>query len=134
MEAAGQSFTLIAEDVAVQESSRAPWVAQADGPIAVAVDTVLDEELRAEGLVREFAHRIQNLRKGADFSVTDRIRLYWELSPALSRACERYEQFIREEVLAEELVPRMPGGEAVEEWTFDGERARVGIERIHEGG
>ena len=134
VEAGGRRLTLVAEDVLVQESSRAPWIAQVDGSIAVGVDTELDEELRAEGLVREFAHRIQNLRKGADYEVTDRIRLYWELSPALSRACERHERFIREEVLAVELVPRMPGGETVEEWTFDGERARVGIERVHEGG
>ena len=90
----------------------------------------------AAGMIagRKFAHRIQTLRKTAEFSVTDRIRLYWELSPGLGRACERHERFIREEVLAEELVPRMSGGTAIEEWTFDGERARVGIERVHEGG
>ena len=134
VEAAGQRFTLVAEDVAIHESSRAPWVAQADGTMAVAIDTTLDEELRAEGLVREFAHRIQNLRKGADLDVTDRIRLTWELSPGLQSACARHERFIREEVLAEELVPGAPGGEAIEEWTFDGERARVGIQRVNEGG
>src|SRR3989441_206292 len=93
VEAAGQRFTLTAEDVSVQESSRAPWVAQADSAMAVAVDATLDEELRAEGLVREFAHRIQTLRRSAEFDVTDRIRLHWELSPGLADACARYERF-----------------------------------------
>ena len=134
VEAAGQRFTLVAEDVSVQESSRAPWVAQGDAGMAVAVDTTLDPELRAEGLVREFAHRIQTLRKNAEFDVTDRIRLYWDLSPGLQAAAERHEQFIRDEVLAEEVVSRVPGGGSSEEWTFDGERARVGIERVHKGG
>ncbi len=134
VEAAGQRYRLTDEDVIIQEASRAPWVAQGDGSIAVAVDPTLDEELRTEGLVREFAHRIQALRKGAEFDVTDRIRLYWELSPGLSKACERHEGYIREEVLAEELVPRASGGDVVEEWTFDGERARVGIERVRKGG
>jgi isoleucyl-tRNA synthetase len=101
--------------------------------MAVAVDTTLDEELRAEGLIREFAHRIQTLRKNAEFEVTDRIRLYWELSPGLEAAAARHERFIRDEVLAEEVVPRT-GGDPSEEWTFDGERARVGIERVHKGG
>ena len=118
----------------MQQSSRAPWVAQADPAMAVAVDATLDEELRAEGLVREFAHRIQTLRRSAEFDVTDRIRLHWELSPGLADACARYERFIREEVLAEEVVPRIAGSGPVEEWTFDGERARVGIERVHKGG
>ncbi len=134
VEAAGRRFRLTAEDVLVQETPRAPWVAQADGTLAVGVDTTLDDELREEGLVREFAHRIQALRKGAEFDVTDRIRLYWDLSPGLGKACERFEGYIREEVLAEELVPRPAGGEVAEEWTFDGERARVGIERIRKGG
>ena len=134
VEAGGERFRLAAEDVLIQEASRAPWQAVADGSIAVAIDTAIDEDLRAEGLVREFAHRIQTMRKNAEFDVTDRIRLQWELSPGLSRACERFEGYIREEVLAEELVPRVSGGEAVEEWTFDGERARVGIERIRKGG
>ena len=134
VEVGGERFRLAAEDVLIQESSRAPWQAVADGSIAVAIDTAVDEDLRAEGLVREFAHRIQTMRKNAEFDVTDRIRLHWELSPGLSRACERFEGYIREEVLAEELVPRVSGGEAVEEWTFDGERARVGIERVRKGG
>jgi isoleucyl-tRNA synthetase len=135
VEAAGQRFTLVAEDLLVQESSRAPWVAQADGTLTVAVDTVLDDDLRAEGLVREFAHRIQTLRKNAEFDVTDRIRLFcWDVSEKLKAAMDRHEQFIREEVLAEEVLTRAPGNGPSEEWTFDGERARVRIERVHKGG
>jgi isoleucyl-tRNA synthetase len=134
VDAGGQRFTLTAEDVTIQETSKAPWIAQTDAAMTVAVDTTLDEELRAEGLVREFAHRIQTLRKSQEFEVTDRIRLFWELSPGLASACARHERFIREEVLAEEVVPRVPGNGPSEEWTFDGERARVGIERVHKGG
>jgi isoleucyl-tRNA synthetase len=134
VEAGGRTFRLTAEDVVVQEASKAPWVAQSDGTLTVAVDTTLDEDLRTEGLVREFAHRIQALRKSAEFDVTDRIRLSWELSPGLARACERFAGYIRDEVLAEELEARAPVDGAVEEWTFDGERARVGIERVRKGG
>jgi isoleucyl-tRNA synthetase len=134
VEVGGRSFTLTADDVLVVEASKQPWVGLADGTIAVAVDTTLDEELRTEGLVREFAHRIQALRKSADLDVTDRIRLSWQLSPNLAKACERFEEYLREEVLADELVSRAPVGGAVEEWTFDGEHARVGIERVHKGG
>jgi len=99
----------------------------------VAVETQLDEELKDEGLVRELAHRVQALRKSADFDVTDRIRLAWELSPGLARAFARHEAFLKQEVLAEEVVVA-PGGEGVEEWNFDGERARVRIERVRGGG
>jgi isoleucyl-tRNA synthetase len=134
VEAGGQRFRLVAEDVLVVESSRAPWAAQADGSLTVAVETRLDDELKDEGLVRELAHRVQALRKTAEFDVTDRIRLAWELSPGLSRACARHEAYLKDEVLAEEIVAGGTGGETVDEWNFDGERARVGIERVRRGG
>lgn len=134
VDVSGATFRLTLEDVVVQEASKGPWVAQSDGTLTVAIDTTLDDDLRTEGLVREFAHRIQALRKSADFDVTDRIRLSWELSPGLANACERFEEYIRDEVLAEELASRAPADGAVEEWTFDGERARVGIERVRKGG
>ena len=104
------------------------------GSLTVAVDTRLDDELKDEGLVRELAHRIQALRKTADFDVTDRIRLAWELSPGLASACARHEAYLKDEVLAEEVVAGGAGGGTVEEWNFDGERARVGIERVRRGG
>ncbi len=136
VEAGGASFTLVAEDVLIQGGSRAPWAAQVDGTLVVAVDTTIDEELKAEGLVRELAHRIQALRKSAEFEVTDRIRLGWELSPVLQVACARHEGFLKDEVLAEELGTDVPtgSGAAVEEWSFDGESARVGIVRAKQGG
>jgi isoleucyl-tRNA synthetase len=118
----------------VQESSKAPWSAQADGALTVALDTTLDDALRDEGLVRELAHRVQALRKSAEFEVTDRIRLYGELSPGLKRAFDRHAESFKDEVLAVELVSAASGGEAAESWTFDGEQARVGIERIGKGG
>jgi isoleucyl-tRNA synthetase len=136
VEAGGVAYTLVAEDVIIQGGSKAPWSAQADGTLVVAVDTTLDEALKAEGLVRELAHRIQALRKSAEFDVTDRIRLGWELSPGLEAACRRHEAYVRDEVLAVEVgtTPPSGAGAAVEEWTFDGERARVGIERAKQGG
>jgi isoleucyl-tRNA synthetase len=136
VEAGGAPFTLVAEDVLIQGGSKAPWAAQADGALVVAVDTTLDEALKAEGLVRELAHRVQALRKSAEFDVTDRIRIGWDLSPALRDACARHERYLREEVLAEDVGTAIPsgGGVAIEEWNFDGETARVGIERVKQGG
>jgi len=136
VEAGGASYTLVAEDVVIQGGSKAPWSAQADGTLVVAVDTMLDEALKAEGLARELAHRIQALRKSAELDVTDRIRLGWELSPTLEAACRKHEAYLRDEVLAVEVGATLPSGAgaAIEEWTFDGERARVGIERAKQGG
>jgi isoleucyl-tRNA synthetase len=44
-----------------------------EGDVLVALDTRVDDELAAEGLAREVAHRIQNLRKAAGLEISDRI-------------------------------------------------------------
>ncbi|HEX7077421.1 MAG TPA: isoleucine--tRNA ligase [Candidatus Eisenbacteria bacterium] len=134
VEAGGQRFRLAMEDLVVQESSREGWSALSDGPLTVAIDTRLDDALQDEGLVRELAHRVQALRKSADYDVTDRVRITWELTPGLSRACSRHEEYLKDEVLAEEIASRSVSGDAIEEWSFDGERARVGIARVRKGG
>jgi isoleucyl-tRNA synthetase len=134
VEVDGRTHTLVAEDLIIEERGKEPWAAAGDAAVTVAVDTRLDDELKDEGLVRELAHRIQALRRTAEFEVTDRIRLRLDLSPHLDRALTRHEGYVREEVLAAEILRGGPGGEAVEEWSFDGERARVGIERVREGG
>src|SRR5207247_10651978 len=46
-----------------------------DGDLLVALDTSLTPELKAEGLAREVAHRLQTLRRRAGFEVSDRIRV-----------------------------------------------------------
>ena len=51
--------------------------------VTVALDTTLDESLRAEGFVREFVNRVQALRKEAGFEVSDRIAVEFAGSPAL---------------------------------------------------
>ena len=45
------------------------------GKITVVLDTALTQELRLEGLSREFINRVQKMRKEADFDVTDRIHI-----------------------------------------------------------
>lgn len=46
-----------------------------EGPLTVALDITLDEELTQEGIARELVSRIQNLRKESGLEVSDRILL-----------------------------------------------------------
>ena len=41
-----------------------------------------------EGLAREFVNRIQNMRKEADFKVTDRINIFFKANDKIKNAIE----------------------------------------------
>ena len=51
------------------------WEIASDGNITVALDLVITQELKEEGLSRDLVNRIQNVRKELDFEVMDNIEI-----------------------------------------------------------
>ncbi len=103
--AAGETVTLDGEDFGpddVMLSQEAPDYLEVneDGNVLLALDTRLNEELKAEGYVRELINRIQNKRKDLQFEVTQRINLQVFADGELREAVEQHRALIEREVLA----------------------------------
>jgi isoleucyl-tRNA synthetase len=78
--------------------------AASSGRITIVLDTALSQELRLEGLAREFVNRIQKLRKDNDFEVTDRIVIrYMTACNKTSLAIREHSEYILAETLAVEI-------------------------------
>ncbi len=71
-----------------------------DGDLLVALDTAVDEELAAEGLAREVAHRLQNLRKSAGLEVSDRIEVSVTAPPDQAVGLAPHQAWLGDETLA----------------------------------
>ncbi len=72
--------------------------------MVVVLDVDVTPELEAEGLVRDLIRQIQKARKEADLEVSDRIRLCLELTDAAREAVMAHEAYLKEQVLAVEVV------------------------------
>jgi isoleucyl-tRNA synthetase len=94
------------------------------------LETTLTEELRNEGYVREFIHRVQNMRKEAGFEVSDRIRIFYTTSDRLQSALLQFEDHICAETLCVEFVEGTDAGEFQQEHSVNGEPATISVERI----
>ncbi len=70
-EGADLEFTL--DDLLISTESAEGFIASSDNGITVVMDTVVTDELRAEGIERELISKIQSMRKEAGFEVVDRI-------------------------------------------------------------
>ncbi len=93
-----------AENVRLIEQ-QAPGLAVAtEAGYTIALDTTLDEDLLAEGLARDFVNRVQNMRKSANFEVTDHIRIAYQASPQVQKALQKLAAYIQSETLAETFV------------------------------
>ena len=69
-------FELQAEDLVVETAPREAYAIAAEPGCQVGVLKELTSELRAEGMVREAVHVINNLRRESGFAITDRIVLF----------------------------------------------------------
>lgn len=77
------------------------WIVASENGITIALDVSISDELRQEGIARDFVNRIQNLRKDQQFEVTDRINITLERnSDELATAIEANKPYICEEVQA----------------------------------
>ncbi len=100
--------------------------------MTVALDTTITEDLLAEGLAREVVNRVQNLRKNADFDVTDRIIVEYRATENLSKALRIYGSWIRNETLALELEESdEPEGEVIDSFDVGDETLHVGVRRTN---
>nr|MDJ0523265.1 class I tRNA ligase family protein [Planctomycetota bacterium] len=70
----------------------------------VVLDVDVTPELEAEGWARDLVRKVQQARKEADLNVTDRIVLAVDVHEGCRAAIETHAAYIREQVLATELV------------------------------
>ncbi|MFN8433801.1 MAG: isoleucine--tRNA ligase [Anaerolineales bacterium] len=126
--AGGETFHIISEEVEVKAMAKEGFAVAEDGAYVAALVTMLTPELVAEGLAREFVRRVQDLRKTANLDVADRIELFVEASAGLKTAVETHADYIKAETLTVKLsFAAAPANASVVEDEFEGEKVKVGL-------
>lgn len=100
VEVEGETYTLAPDDVEIRTDDLPGWLVATDGPLTVALDVTLTDELRQEGVARELVNRLQNLRKDSGLEVQDKIRVTLGQQPELEAAAQSFGDYIREEIQA----------------------------------
>ncbi|WP_304343501.1 isoleucine--tRNA ligase [Chryseobacterium koreense] len=91
------------EDVEILTKDIPGWTVTSEGKITVALDLTITDELKSEGIAREFINRIQNLRKEKDFELTDRIVITLEENSPFRKEIINNTPYISEEVLCNQI-------------------------------
>lgn len=127
----GETIELNLEDIEISSEGISGWLVGQEEGITVALDTKLSDELIAEGLARETVNRIQNMRKEAGFSVTDRIHVSFSGSEIIVTALKLHADWIRNETLSVELEEaHVLGGDITSEFEINNEQLTIGIRRL----
>ena len=101
LEVSGEKIILLPEDVEVTTEDIPGWLVANDGSLTVALDVTITDELRYEGIAREFINRIQNYRKESGFEVTDKINIMIMKHESLNKAIDQHRENIGIQTLAD---------------------------------
>jgi isoleucyl-tRNA synthetase len=95
-----QQVILLPDDVEIISEDIPGWQVANEGRLTVALDVTVTDELRYEGIAREFVNRIQNIRKENGYEVTDKISVQIEENEYIKEAVKRHASYIGAQTLA----------------------------------
>jgi isoleucyl-tRNA synthetase len=126
----GEIVNLQGEDLVVVRHGLSGWSVESEEGLTIAADTEVTPELRREGLGREIVNRLQNMRKEADYEVTDRIKVSVLADSAVLDDITVMKKYIMAETLAEELgFIVLKDADFTKEWDVDGVMLNIAIKR-----
>jgi isoleucyl-tRNA synthetase len=125
--------TLAPDEFELTARARAGHEIAEDGEVLIALDTQVDDALAAEGLAREVAHRLQNLRKSAGLEISDRILAVITAPVSVAERLALHEPWLAAETLAISLevgeTAELQDALVREELTIDGATIRLALRR-----
>ena len=95
---------ILLEEVEIYTEDVPGWLVASENGLTVALDITVTDELRLEGIARDFVNRVQNLRKDSGFEVTDKIKITLQNNDELlASAVTANKAYICQEVQALDL-------------------------------
>ncbi len=95
------TFELLSEELLVSTIEPEGQAVVEEAGVVVAVETQLSTALISEGMARDFIRNVQNMRKDAEFDVSDRISIFVQTEEASRAIILEHQEYIANETLAE---------------------------------
>ncbi|MBD5343258.1 MAG: isoleucine--tRNA ligase [Bacteroides sp.] len=126
----GTSAHVTADTVDIFSEDIPGWLVANEGTLTVALDITVTPELRREGMARDLVNRIQNIRKGRDYNITDRITVCLEPVAEVVDCLSVYSDYIASQVLATAITTSATLPANDDTLDIDGLRVNISIERV----
>ncbi|MDR1778630.1 MAG: isoleucine--tRNA ligase [Clostridiales Family XIII bacterium] len=104
--------------VDVQIDAKEGFAVAMEGNLFTILDTTLTDALVAEGFMREFVSKVQQIRKSLNLEMMDQIKISYDGPAEVQTAVDAYADYIKKETLAVELE-YAPAAFAADEKRFD---------------
>lgn len=127
----GEKVLLAPEEILATKIRDDNFCVVEDAELTLVLDIVVTEELKAEGAIRDLIRQIQEMRKKADFQVSDHIRIVYETeSVFLQKAIAEYGAYIQQETLCKNLSAGKPEGKSCQTIDLGEGKIHLSVEKI----
>jgi isoleucyl-tRNA synthetase len=118
----GNSVELTGDDLVIKTEVTEGYVSGESEGITVFVETSLTQELIREGLARDIVRRIQEMRKEMKLDYKDTIDVFYRGENQVEEAVHYFEDYIKQETLANILTRDTPDKGYKREWNIEGKK------------
>ena len=125
----GQNVDLTIDDILITAVSQPDYKAQSVLGLTVILDTMLTDELVAEGNMREIVSKLQSMRKEAGYEVEDHINMYYSGDETIDQVIREFADVISTSVVIDKICNHI-GGEMTKQLDINGHNVTLGIERV----
>ena len=126
----GNKIKITKEDVEIKKVEVPGASVMLEGDFGVGIDTNLTRDLEYEGMVRELIHKVQLLRKEANFNLVDRIKVFYEADKKLKDAISANLDYLKNETLAIEVHEGLQSADIKKELDVNGIQVKIALQRI----
>ncbi|MFS0613357.1 isoleucine--tRNA ligase [Lederbergia ruris] len=99
----GESVTLTTDDVKIEKKGRDGFELLEGSNFLILLDTTLTQELKEEGLVREFVRAVQTYRKELNLPVDLRVDLFVQTDPKLQKVLKDFNELVQKNLILNEI-------------------------------
>lgn len=123
-------------DYQISSEDMPGWLVASDGPLTLALDIEVTEDLKKEGVARELINRIQNVRKDSGFEVTDKVDVLVYAAPAavkdeVESSLEKFGEYVASQTLAGSVALSDSEPENAVEVDWDGGTIKLHVNKIN---
>jgi len=126
----GDVYEITGDDVEIKKVEKTGWSVVTEDEFGVGINTEITKDLENEGLIRELIHKIQLMRKEADFNLVDRINIFYRADPKLRDAIHDNLDYLKSETLAVEVSESTAQGDVKKILSINGIETEIVLQRV----
>jgi len=126
----GTEFQLTLEDLDYRIDVQEGFAGEEAEGYLLLFNSIITEDLKQEGFVRDIIRRVQTMRKELDLEYTQEIVLSVNADEFGEEALKKFEEYIKEETLSKDLEFIKPKEGLIKDWKFDEFEVTIGVKPL----